>query len=87
MRMMANRQCTDVLERVCKDENVEMRTDDGGWRTEKVSKRLTSWEKMLGRLAKYTSADVFFKEEEGPDAALEVCSFHLGRSPTALDYH
>ena len=31
---MAKRQCTDVLEWICKDENVEMWTDDGGWRME-----------------------------------------------------
>lgn len=82
---MANRQCTDVLERICKDENVEMWTDDGGWRIGKVHKRLGSWEKMLGKLAKYTRAEVPFKGKEGPGAALERCSFHLGRSPTALD--
>lgn len=39
---------------------------------------------MLGKLAK---AEVPFKGKEGPGAALERCSFHLGRSPTALDYH
>ena len=42
---------------------------------------------MLGRLAKYTFLDVFSKEREGPDAALEICSFHLGRFQTAFDYH
>ena len=52
---------------------------------EKVNKRLGSWEKMSGKLAKYTRAEVSFKGKEGPGAALERCSFHLGRSPTALD--
>ena len=65
-----NRQCTHVLERVRKDENVEMWTDDGGRRREKVNKRLSSREKMLGRLAKYTFPGVFSEGKEGPDAAL-----------------
>ena len=82
-----NRQCTHVLDSVCKDENVEMWTYDGGWSIEKVNKRLSSWEKMLGGLAKYTFPDVLFKEKEGPDAGLKICSFHLGRPQTALDYN
>ena len=68
---MVNRQCTHVLESVCKDENVEMWTDDGGWSIEKVNKRLSSWGKMLGGLVKYTFPDVLSKGKEGPDAALE----------------
>ena len=48
-----------------------MCTDDGRRRIEKVNKRLTSWEKMLGRLAKFTFPGVFPEEKEGPDAALK----------------
>ena len=76
---------------MCSNGYAKMRTwrcgktmEDG---EEKVNTRLRCWEKMLGRLAKRSSPDVFSNKKEGPDAALEICSFHLGRSQTALDYH
>ena len=59
-----------MLERVCKDEKLEVWTDDGGWRIEKVNKRFSSWEKMLGRLAKYTFPDMFSEGKERKDPKL-----------------
>ena len=64
--MMVNGQCTHVLERVCKHENVGMWTDDGGWRIEKVNQRTSSWEKMLGRLAITPSQACSLKKRKDP---------------------